>query len=77
MASFFLGEARKSGHLFPEERRDELIYSATIVDSGKSDWIYEQVYVFCPTDQAICVSGAEGRAVSGWGWRGSARGAGR
>ena len=53
-ASFFLGEARKSGHLFPEERRDELIYSATIVDSGKSDWIYEQVYVFCPTDQAIC-----------------------
>ena len=53
-ARFFLGEARKSGHVFPEERRDELIYSAPIVYSGKNDWIYEQVYVFCPTDQAIC-----------------------
>jgi gamma-glutamyl hydrolase len=54
-ARFFLSEARKSGHTFPEAQRDELIYSAPIVYTGKGDWIYEQVYVFCPADAADCI----------------------
>jgi gamma-glutamyl hydrolase len=54
-ANFFLSEARKSGHVFPEEQRDELIYSAPIIYSGKNDWFYEQVYVFCPSDEVICL----------------------
>jgi gamma-glutamyl hydrolase len=53
-ARFFLSEARKSGHVFPEEERDSLIYSAPLLYTGKGDWIYEQVYVFCPTDQTEC-----------------------
>ena len=46
-AHFFLKEARKSKHIFPETRRDELIYSAPVIYTGQGDWIYEQVYVFC------------------------------
>lgn len=53
-ARFFISEARKSGHKFPEAQRDTLIYSAKIIYSGKGDWIYQQVYVFCPTDTAGC-----------------------
>ena len=53
-ARFFLAEARKSRHVFPESRRDELIYSAPVVYTGKGDWIYEQVYVFCPRDAPSC-----------------------
>ncbi len=46
-AGFFLSEARKSRHVFPEARRDELIYSAPVLYTGKGDWIYQQVYAFC------------------------------
>ena len=53
-ARFFLSEARKSGHIFPEELRDELIYSAPVIYTGKGDWIYEQVYVFCPIEAEDC-----------------------
>lgn len=53
-ARFFLSEARKSGHVFPEVLRDELIYSAKILYTGKGDWIYEQAYVFCHEDEAEC-----------------------
>ena len=53
-ARFFLSEARKSGHTFPEAQRDELIYSAPIIYTGKGDWIYEQVYVFCPKAARGC-----------------------
>ena len=53
-ARFFLSEARKSGHIFPEARRNELIYSSPIIYTGKGDWIYEQVYVFCPTNATEC-----------------------
>ncbi len=49
-ARFFLSEARKSAHVFPEAQRDELIYSAPVIYTGKGDWMYEQVYVFCPKD---------------------------
>lgn len=45
-ARFFVGEARRSRHVFPEARRDELIDSATLLYTGRGDWIYEQVYVF-------------------------------
>jgi len=54
-AGFFLSEARKSSHVFPEEARDSLIYSAKLLYTGKGDWFYEQVYVFCPKDRAECV----------------------
>jgi gamma-glutamyl hydrolase len=60
-ARFFLGEARKSGHVFPEEQRDELIYSARVLYTGKNDWIYEQVYVFCPTHLPECPAREAGR----------------
>ena len=53
-ARFFLSEARKSKHIFPEAQRDELIYSAPIIYTGKGDWIYEQVYVFCAKDAISC-----------------------
>jgi gamma-glutamyl hydrolase len=53
-ARFFLSEARKSRHRFPEARRDELIYSAPVVYTGKGDWIYEQVYVFCAKAAPNC-----------------------
>jgi gamma-glutamyl hydrolase len=53
-ARFFLSEARKSRHTFPEALRDELIYSAPVIYTGKGDWIYEQVYVFCRTDATRC-----------------------
>ena len=53
-ANFFLSEARKSGHVFPEAERDELIYSAKVVYTGKGDWIYEQTYVFCPVGAPDC-----------------------
>lgn len=33
-AEFFLSEARKSRHVFPETRRDELIYSAPVLYTG-------------------------------------------
>ena len=47
-AQFFVNEARKSSHIFPEVQRDELIYSGKVIYTGKEDWIYEQVYVFVP-----------------------------
>lgn len=50
-AGFFVAEARKSPHIFPEEERDSLIYSADLLYTGRNDWIYEQVYVFCPDGQ--------------------------
>jgi gamma-glutamyl hydrolase len=53
-ARFFLSEARKSQHVFPEARRDELIYSAPVIYTGKGDWTYEQVYAFCPTSAPSC-----------------------
>jgi gamma-glutamyl hydrolase len=53
-ADLFLSEARKSGHVFPEERRDELIDSAELLYTGKGDWFYEQVYVFCPKASPEC-----------------------
>lgn len=53
-ADFFLGEARKSGHVFPENLRDELIYSAPLIYTGKGDWIYEQCYVFCNVNEPDC-----------------------
>jgi gamma-glutamyl hydrolase len=54
-ARFFLSEARKSGHVFPEGERDDLIYSAPVLYTGKGDWIYEQVYAFCPVDSPDCL----------------------
>ncbi len=53
-ASFFVNEARKSKHVYPEAERDELIYSARLVYTGKNDWIYEQVYLFCPVVGGDC-----------------------
>ncbi len=53
-ARFFLNEARKSEHVFPENERDRLIYSAPVIYTGKGDWIYEQTYVFCEVDSAEC-----------------------
>jgi gamma-glutamyl hydrolase len=50
-AGFFLDEARKSPHHFPEAERDSLVYSADMLYTGTNDWIYEQVYVFCPDDE--------------------------
>jgi len=55
-ARFFLSEARKSRHVFPEDERDDLIYSAAVLYTGKGDWIYEQVYVFCPVDSSDCLA---------------------
>lgn len=55
-AGFFVSEARKSPHIFPEEERDSLIYSADLVYTGSNDWIYEQVYVFCADDED-CTAG--------------------
>jgi len=52
---FFLNEARKSAHVFPEALRDQLIYSAPVIYTGKGDWIYEQVYVFCSVDSTDCL----------------------
>jgi gamma-glutamyl hydrolase len=49
-ARFFLSEARKSSHIFPEAQRDDLIYSAPILYTGLGDWIYDQVYVFSSVD---------------------------
>lgn len=60
-ARFFVSEARKSRHVFPEAQRDELVYSAPVVYTGKGDWIYEQVYVFCREDAATCGPGARQR----------------
>ena len=51
-ATFFLNEARKSRQVFPEGERDDLIYSAELLYTGKGDWIYEQVYVFTPRVRA-------------------------
>jgi gamma-glutamyl hydrolase len=53
-ASFFVSEARKSTHVFPEAERDELVCSARLVYSGKNDWMYDQVYLFCPVDGGVC-----------------------
>ena len=41
--------------MFPEAERDSLIYSADLLYTGANDWIYEQVYVFCP-DGEDCVA---------------------
>ncbi len=49
-AHFFLSEARKSQHIYPEAERDDLIFSAPVIYTGKGDWIYEQVYVFEPVN---------------------------
>jgi gamma-glutamyl hydrolase len=53
-AGFFLSEAQKSAHIFPESERDSLIYSAPLIYSGKNDWIYEQVYLFCRVGDDTC-----------------------
>ncbi len=45
-ANFFISEARRSPHVFPENERDALIYSAELLYTGVNDWVYEQVYVF-------------------------------
>ena len=60
-ARFFLSEARKSNHNFPETERDTLIYSAPILYTGKGDWFYQQVYVLCPKDTTTCTSTQLGR----------------
>jgi gamma-glutamyl hydrolase len=52
-ADFFISEARKSDHVFPEDDRDELIYSADLLYTGKGDWFYKQAYVFCPVSE-VC-----------------------
>lgn len=49
-ARFFLSEARKSQHIYPEAERDDLIFSAPVIYTGKGDWIYEQVYAFEPVN---------------------------
>jgi len=46
-AAFFVQEARKSGHTFPEEEQSRLIYSAPILYTGPN-WVYDQIYVFDP-----------------------------
>jgi gamma-glutamyl hydrolase len=53
-AGFFLSEARKSSHAYPEAERDQLIYSARLLYTGKNDWFYQQVYVFCAVDSGEC-----------------------
>lgn len=58
-AGFFVSEARKSPHVFPEQQRDSLIYSADVLYTGANDWIYEQVYAFCPNDVECTVELAE------------------
>ncbi len=45
-AQFFVSEARKSEHEFPEDLRDMLIYSALVIYTGKDNWTYGQIYVF-------------------------------
>lgn len=50
-AEFFVDQARRSQHAFPEARRDALIDSARLLYTGAGDWTYEQAYVFCPTDE--------------------------
>ena len=45
-AHFFLGETRRCTHVFPEERRNDLVYSATMVYSGGDGWAFQQIYVF-------------------------------
>lgn len=55
-ARFFVSEARRSSHVFPEEQRDSLIYSATLLYTGKGDWTYEQSYVFCDPTSPDCGS---------------------
>ncbi len=53
-ARFFVNEARRSGHVFPEEERGRLIYSATLLHTSKRDWTYEQSYVFCDPASPTC-----------------------
>jgi gamma-glutamyl hydrolase len=54
-AGFFVAEARRSPHHFPEEERDSLIYSADLIYTGTNDWTYEQVYAFCPDEEGCTV----------------------
>lgn len=61
-ASFFLQEARKSSHTFPEDEQETLIYSAPMLYTGPN-WIYEQVYAFGKKDDMT--SGASGRVSGG------------
>ena len=48
-AMFFVQEARKSSHIFPEEEQSQLIYSAPILYTGPN-WVYEQVYAYDPIE---------------------------
>ena len=48
-ALFFVQEARKSSHIFPEEEQSQLIYSAPILYAGPNG-TYDQVYVFDPIE---------------------------
>ena len=48
-ALFFVQEARKSSHVFPEEEQSQLIYSAPILYTGPN-WVYEQVYAYDPIE---------------------------
>lgn len=58
-AMFFIQEARKSSHVFPEEEQNRLIYSAPVLYTGPN-WVYDQIYVFDP----IGVSGEATTATS-------------
>lgn len=62
-ATFFLQEARKSSHVFPEDEQDKLIYSAPLLYTGP-DWIYEQVYVF--DKKATTTSGSNNNRLKGY-----------
>ena len=50
-AAFFVQEARKSRHVFPEEAQSQLVYSAPILYTGPN-WIYDQIYVFDPIGES-------------------------
>ena len=50
-AIFFVQEARRSSHIFPEEEQSQLIYSAPILYTGPN-WVYEQVYAFDPIEES-------------------------
>ena len=62
-SGFFLSEARRSNHVFPEDERDRLIDSATLLYTGKGDWTYEQTYVFCDRSSTGCGDGTKAAEV--------------
>ena len=62
---FFIQEARKSGHVFPEEKQSQLIYSAPILYTGPNR-TYDQVYVFDPIGQDGDANVTTSRSSDGW-----------